>query len=195
MVQFLSIIFFLGFLQFLLGFSKVPVFFVSPCTTPKRAESSWILTYDKWQQLTKSENFREQHSWKLHPLKVQWTDRRRLTYFHLVPPCSLNGCISQQRQLKDLNTINLFPKMWQLGFLFANWDSPAAPTGVFMCFFVSCKANARVITRKDRARPALFLTSELCCSMYFFGQLCCSVYCLCVTVYCNTATGCQPNCS
>ena len=26
MVQFLSIIFFLGFLQFLLGFSKVPVF-------------------------------------------------------------------------------------------------------------------------------------------------------------------------
>ena len=31
MVQFLSIIFFLGFLQFLLGFSKVPVFFVSPC--------------------------------------------------------------------------------------------------------------------------------------------------------------------
>ena len=31
MVQFLSIIFFLGFLQFLLGFSKVPVFFVSLC--------------------------------------------------------------------------------------------------------------------------------------------------------------------
>ena len=29
MVQFLSIIFFLGFLKFLLGFSKVPVFFVS----------------------------------------------------------------------------------------------------------------------------------------------------------------------
>ena len=28
MVQFLSIIFFLGFLQFLLGFSKVPVFFL-----------------------------------------------------------------------------------------------------------------------------------------------------------------------
>jgi hypothetical protein len=25
--------------------------------------------------------------------------------------------------------------------------------------------------------------------------LCCAVYCLCVTVYCTTATGCQPNCS
>ena len=31
MVQFLSINFFLGFLQFLLGFSKFPVFFVSLC--------------------------------------------------------------------------------------------------------------------------------------------------------------------
>ena len=31
MVQFLSIIFFLGFIQFLLGFSKVPFFFVSLC--------------------------------------------------------------------------------------------------------------------------------------------------------------------
>ena len=29
MVQFMSIIFFLGFLQFLLGFSKVPVFCVT----------------------------------------------------------------------------------------------------------------------------------------------------------------------
>jgi hypothetical protein len=27
---------------------------------------------------------------------------------------------------------------------------------VFPCFFLSCKANARVKTRKDVARPALF---------------------------------------
>ena len=33
MVQFMSINFFLGFLQFMLGFSKVPVFFVSLCIT------------------------------------------------------------------------------------------------------------------------------------------------------------------
>jgi hypothetical protein len=26
-------------------------------------------------------------------------------------------------------------------------------------------------------------------------SLCCSVYCLCVNVYCTTATECQPNCS
>ena len=31
MVQFLSIIFFLGFFQYLFGISKVPVFFVSSC--------------------------------------------------------------------------------------------------------------------------------------------------------------------
>jgi hypothetical protein len=29
----------------------------------------------------------------------------------------------------------------------------------------------------------------------YFVSLCCSVYCLCVKVYCTTATGCQPNCS
>ena len=26
-------------------------------------------------------------------------------------------------------------------------------------------------------------------------SLCCSMYCLCVNVYCTTATGCQPNCT
>jgi len=32
------------------------------------------------------------------------------------------------------------------------------------------------------------------CSVYSVS-LCRSVYCLCVNVYCTTATGCQPNCS
>ena len=31
--------------------------------------------------------------------------------------------------------------------------------------------------------------------MYILFSLCCSMYCLCVNVYCTTATGCQPNCS
>jgi hypothetical protein len=35
----------------------------------------------------------------------------------------------------------------------------------------------------------------LCCSMYCLFFFCRSVYCLCVNVYCTTATGCQPNCS
>ena len=42
MVQFLLIFFFLGFLQFSLGFSKVPVFFVSPCT---KANTSVTVIY------------------------------------------------------------------------------------------------------------------------------------------------------
>jgi hypothetical protein len=41
-------------------------------------------------------------------------------------------------------------------------------------------------TRKDLARPALF---QIIC------YLCYSMYCLCVNVYCTTATGCTPNCS
>jgi hypothetical protein len=54
-------------------------------------------------------------------------------------------------------------------------------TEVFSCFFLSCKANARVMSAKTGARPALFLIFcvvlcifcvvlyiFLCCSMYFF---------------------------
>jgi hypothetical protein len=33
------------------------------------------------------------------------------------------------------------------------------------------------------------------CSVLCIVSLCRSVYCLCVNVYCTTATGCQPNCS
>jgi hypothetical protein len=40
-------------------------------------------------------------------------------------------------------------------FHYANWDSSAILTEIFPCFFLSCKANARVYL-KDAARPALF---------------------------------------
>ena len=46
---------------------------------------------------------------------------------------------------------------------------------VFTCFFLSCKANARVKTRKDGARPALFLIFVL---FYVLFVLCRSLYCL-----------------
>ena len=54
MVKFLSIIFFVGFLQFLLGFSKVPVFFVSPVflrPTPAMAKISLMKMCRPWQVL------------------------------------------------------------------------------------------------------------------------------------------------
>jgi len=40
----------------------------------------------------------------------------------------------------------------------------------------------------------IFLLICMFCSVYSVS-LCCFVYCLCVNVYCTTATGCQPNCS
>jgi hypothetical protein len=67
-------------------------------------------------------------------------------------------------------------------------------TEVFPCFFLSCKANARVHHAKT-GHGQHYSWSELCCSAYFLCRLCCSMYCLCVNVYCTTATGCQPNCS
>jgi hypothetical protein len=64
----------------------------------------------------------------------------------------------------------------------ANWHSSATLTEVFLCFFLSCKANARVQLPKTGHGP-------------HFSQInCVVVYCLCVNVYCTTATGCQPNC-
>jgi len=38
---------------------------------------------------------------------------------------------------------------------------------------------------------------DSCCYVYSIHSvsLCCFMYCLCVNVYCTTATGCQPNCS
>ena len=60
------------------------------------------------------------------------------------------------------------------------------------CFFLSFKANARVKTRKDGARPALFQIVGL---FYVLFVLCRSVCCFCVNVYCTTATGWLPNCS
>ena len=47
-------------------------------------------------------------------------------------------------------------------------------------------------TRKDGARSALFLIVVL---FYVLFVLYRSVYCLCVYVYCTTATGWLPNCS
>jgi len=63
----------------------------------------------------------------------------------------------------------------------------ATLTEVFPCFFLSCKANARVKTRKDGARPELFQIFVLFyiffVLFYVLFVLCRSLYCLCVYVY------------
>jgi len=82
-------------------------------------------------------------------------------------------------------------------------------TEVFPCFFLSCKANARVTPAKTGHGP--HSSQFLCCSMYF---LCCSMYlcvvlcivcfvsfsilfvCICVLYYCHrVATQLQLNIS
>jgi len=69
----------------------------------------------------------------------------------------------------------------------------ATLTEVFPCFFLCCKANARVNLTKTEHGP--HSPKLLCCSMYCFFFLYRSVYCLSVNVYCTAATGWQPNCS
>jgi hypothetical protein len=59
-------------------------------------------------------------------------------------------------------------------------------------------------TLQSQHRESLKTTIILLCSrilivmyvlFWYSDSLRCSVYCLCINVYCTTATGCQPNCS
>jgi len=88
----------------------------------------------------------------------------------------------------------------------ASWHSSATLTEVSPCFFLSCKANARVKTATMGHRP--HSSKIIFVLFYVLLFLCCSMYCLfcdvlrivcfvsfCVlfvcNVYCTTATGCS----
>jgi hypothetical protein len=55
----------------------------------------------------------------------------------------------------------------------------------FPCFFLSCKANARVKTRKDGARPALFHIIVIWIVRLLFVLFCVLFVCKCVLYYCH----------
>ena len=61
----------------------------------------------------------------------------------------------------------------------ASWHSSATLTEVLLCFFLSCKANARVKLAKMGHGPH---TSKLFVLFYVLFVLCRSVYCVCVCV-------------
>jgi hypothetical protein len=68
----------------------------------------------------------------------------------------------------------------------------ATLTKVFPCFFLGCKANARVKLAKTGHGPH---SSKIVVFFYMLFVLYRSMYCFCVNVYCTSATGRQPNCS
>jgi hypothetical protein len=83
------------------------------------------------------------------------------------------------------NVIYVFLLLWLC--IFIVYLCMTTLTENFPCFFLSCKANARIKTRKDGARPSLFLIFVLfyvflCCFMYW---LFCDVLCI-VCVYMRT---------
>ena len=61
----------------------------------------------------------------------------------------------------------------------------ATLTEVFLCFFLGCKANARVILAKTGHGPH---SSKIVVLFYVLFILHCSMYCLCVNVYCHRVT-------
>jgi hypothetical protein len=62
----------------------------------------------------------------------------------------------------------------------------ATLTEVFPCFFLGCKANARVKLAKTGHGPH---SSKIVVLFYALFVLYRSMYCLCVNVYCTSATG------
>ena len=61
----------------------------------------------------------------------------------------------------------------------------ATLTEVFPCFFLGCKANARVILAKTGHCPH---SSKIVVLFYVLFVLYCSMYCLYVNVYCHRVT-------
>jgi hypothetical protein len=72
----------------------------------------------------------------------------------------------------------------------------------FSVLFPELKGKCHSITHKDGLRPALpklvlnFLIVIYVPMIFIAIYILLSLFCvLCLNVYCNTATGCQPNCS
>ena len=61
----------------------------------------------------------------------------------------------------------------------------ATLTEVFPCFFLGCKANARVILAKVGHGPH---SSKIVVLLYVLFVLYCSIYYMCVNVYCHRVT-------
>jgi hypothetical protein len=56
----------------------------------------------------------------------------------------------------------------------------------YICFVCCCKLCILIV---------MLMYFHRCVRSVYSVPLCCSVYCLCVTVYCTTATSCQLNCT
>ena len=83
--------------------------------------------------------------------------------------------------------------------LFLKWNSTCfgqficPSSGVFHCKHSDGICHTGLLTACEQDQDGTAAVSCYLCqvSCYLF----CSIYCLCVNVYCTTATGCQPNCS
>jgi hypothetical protein len=69
--------------------------------------------------------------------------------------------------------------------LYTDWGFFINLTEVFPCFFLSCKANARVKLAKTGHGPHSSTLFVICVVRLLFF---CSMYCLCVNVYCHRMT-------
>jgi hypothetical protein len=67
----------------------------------------------------------------------------------------------------------------------ASWLNSATPTEVFPCFFLSCKANARVKPAKIGHGPQSFQNICVVLCIVCFVSFCVLFVCKCVLYYCH----------
>jgi len=80
----------------------------------------------------------------------------------------------------------------------ANWHSSATLTEVFPCFFLSCKANARVTLAKTGHGPRSSKLVVICYVLLLFVLFCCYLCCsvvICVVLLLSVLFCCYLCCS
>ena len=84
--------------------------------------------------------------------RLRWKDDNKVDFQKIK---WVNGLITLRRGTGtgSCECGNELPGSIRCGEIFANWHSPATLTGVFPCFLLSCKANARVYIAKTAHGP------------------------------------------
>jgi len=116
--------------------------------------------------------------------KVSNIIRRLMNNMKLLLICILGVLLSQYFFINVYMVLFLFNNVIYVFLLFTACLSMTTLTEGFPCFYLSCKANARVKPAKTGHDPDS--SKLLCCSMYF---LCCSMYfcvVLCI-VFCGVS--------
>jgi len=158
--------------------------FLSSPKYPDRLRDSPSLLFNRYRGLSRRESSRG----LMLTTHLRMAPRLRTSGAILLPPLIRHHDVERDKFFTSTSMYFYCIFMY----LRASWHYSATLTEIFPCFFLSCKANARVKPANTGHGPH---SSKIFVLFCVFFVLCRSMYCLCVNVYCTTATGWLPNCS